>query len=101
MFDSASVTSESLIGMMLPLFKDKGPKACEKDNFSCKQVIGSHNFSQNTSFTSIIESIGLKTAGALFCHIKAETILHDESFEHSDDALIKHQNLMLQSLLYL
>ena len=47
---------------------------------------------------SIIESIRLKTAGALFCHIKAETILHDQSFEHSD-ALVKHQNFMLQSLL--
>ena len=47
---------------------------------------------------SIIESIRLKTAGALFCHIKAETILHDQSFEHSD-ALVEHQNFMLQSLL--
>ena len=33
MFDSASVPSGSLMGMILPLFKGKGLKACEKDNY--------------------------------------------------------------------
>ena len=33
MFDSARVPSGSLMGMTLPLFKGKGLKACEKDNY--------------------------------------------------------------------
>ena len=33
MFDSASVPSGSLMGMILPLFKGKGLKACGKDNY--------------------------------------------------------------------
>ena len=33
MFDSASVPSGSLMGMILPLFKGKGFKACGKDNY--------------------------------------------------------------------
>ena len=33
MFDSVSVPSGSLMGIILPLFKGKGLKACEKDNY--------------------------------------------------------------------
>ena len=33
MFDSVSVSSGSLMGMILPLFKGKGLKACEKGNY--------------------------------------------------------------------
>ena len=33
MLDSVSVPSGSLVGMILPLLKGKGLKACEKDNY--------------------------------------------------------------------
>ena len=33
MFDSASVPSGSLMGMILPLLKSNGLKACEKENY--------------------------------------------------------------------
>ena len=33
MFESSVVPAESLVGMVLPLFKGKGLKASEKDNY--------------------------------------------------------------------
>ena len=33
MFESLAVPTESLTGIVLPLFKGKGPKASEKDNY--------------------------------------------------------------------
>ena len=87
MFDSASVPSGSLMGMILPLFKGKGLKACEKDNYrgiTMFPVISKvfevillrriENFAKEKGYFSHLQfdfSAGSGCSEAFFCYYEA------------------------------
>ena len=78
MFDSASVPSGSLMGMILPLFKGKGLKACEKDNYRAYNIQSAFlgEFKHRLGKREISEGLqDYENIRNLVCHLRLNTCL--------------------------